>query len=133
MPFFLFILFRGFCFFNSVAIAAKLLQQKLAISKILIVDWVRFFFPFSTPEVTYSLRLNASKHLKMSIFKNLMSASIIKESCECLAAFMHHGVDPKLILLLKFYFVLIGYPSWQWNPAGILQRPQCSVHFPPSL
>ncbi|XP_058040057.1 histone deacetylase 5 isoform X3 [Ahaetulla prasina] len=29
----------GFCFFNSVAIAAKLLQQKLAISKILIVDW----------------------------------------------------------------------------------------------
>ncbi|XP_016850120.1 histone deacetylase 5 isoform X2 [Anolis carolinensis] len=29
----------GFCFFNSVAIAAKLLQQKLAISKILVVDW----------------------------------------------------------------------------------------------
>ncbi|KAK9395601.1 histone deacetylase 5 [Crotalus adamanteus] len=29
----------GFCFFNSVAIAAKLLQQKLAISKILILDW----------------------------------------------------------------------------------------------
>lgn len=29
----------GFCFFNSVAIAAKLLQQKLAMSKILIVDW----------------------------------------------------------------------------------------------
>ncbi|KAJ6654812.1 hypothetical protein lerEdw1_006501 [Lerista edwardsae] len=29
----------GFCFFNSVAIAAKLLQQKLAVSKILIVDW----------------------------------------------------------------------------------------------
>ncbi|KAM3821424.1 histone deacetylase 5 isoform 2-T2 [Vipera latastei] len=29
----------GFCFFNSIAIAAKLLQQKLAISKILIVDW----------------------------------------------------------------------------------------------
>ncbi|KAM9758906.1 histone deacetylase 7-like isoform 1-T2 [Menidia menidia] len=29
----------GFCFFNSVAIAAKQLQQKLNISKILIVDW----------------------------------------------------------------------------------------------
>ncbi|XP_060112641.1 histone deacetylase 5 isoform X3 [Heteronotia binoei] len=29
----------GFCFFNSVAIAAKLLQQKLAINKILVVDW----------------------------------------------------------------------------------------------
>ncbi|XP_075384943.1 histone deacetylase 4 [Tenrec ecaudatus] len=29
----------GFCYFNSVAIAAKLLQQRLSISKILIVDW----------------------------------------------------------------------------------------------
>ncbi|KAF7656575.1 hypothetical protein LDENG_00039010 [Lucifuga dentata] len=29
----------GFCFFNSVAIAAKQLQNKLNISKILIVDW----------------------------------------------------------------------------------------------
>ncbi|XP_012993566.3 histone deacetylase 7 isoform X3 [Esox lucius] len=29
----------GFCFFNSVAIAAKQLQRKLCISKILIVDW----------------------------------------------------------------------------------------------
>ncbi|XP_069490419.1 histone deacetylase 5 isoform X2 [Ambystoma mexicanum] len=29
----------GFCFFNSVAITAKLLQQKLNINKILIVDW----------------------------------------------------------------------------------------------
>lgn len=31
----------GFCFFNSVAIAAKLLQQKLDVRKILILDWVR--------------------------------------------------------------------------------------------
>uniref|UniRef100_UPI00398EBE7F histone deacetylase 4 n=1 Tax=Pristiophorus japonicus TaxID=55135 RepID=UPI00398EBE7F len=29
----------GFCYFNSVAIATKLLQQRLNISKILIVDW----------------------------------------------------------------------------------------------
>uniref|UniRef100_A0A3P9LQU9 Histone deacetylase n=1 Tax=Oryzias latipes TaxID=8090 RepID=A0A3P9LQU9_ORYLA len=29
----------GFCYFNSVAIAAKQLQQKLSVSKILIVDW----------------------------------------------------------------------------------------------
>uniref|UniRef100_A0A8C7M859 Histone deacetylase n=1 Tax=Oncorhynchus kisutch TaxID=8019 RepID=A0A8C7M859_ONCKI len=29
----------GFCYFNSVAIAAKLLQQRLSVSKILIVDW----------------------------------------------------------------------------------------------
>ncbi|XP_068275131.1 LOW QUALITY PROTEIN: histone deacetylase 5 [Nyctibius grandis] len=29
----------GFCFFNSVAIAAKLLQQKLSVGRVLIVDW----------------------------------------------------------------------------------------------
>ncbi len=29
----------GFCFFNSLAIAAKQLQQKLKVEKILIVDW----------------------------------------------------------------------------------------------
>ncbi|KAJ3587160.1 hypothetical protein NHX12_013550 [Muraenolepis orangiensis] len=29
----------GFCYFNSVAIAAKQLQQKLSASKVLIVDW----------------------------------------------------------------------------------------------
>ncbi|TMS18955.1 Histone deacetylase 7 [Larimichthys crocea] len=31
--------YGGFCFFNSVAIAAKQLQHKLNVSKILIVDW----------------------------------------------------------------------------------------------
>lgn len=30
----------GFCFFNSVAITTKLLQQKLNVGKVLIVDWV---------------------------------------------------------------------------------------------
>ncbi|KAM9766314.1 histone deacetylase 4-like isoform 2-T3 [Menidia menidia] len=29
----------GFCYFNSVAIAAKLLQRRLSVNKILIVDW----------------------------------------------------------------------------------------------
>lgn len=32
----------GFCFFNSVAIAAKLVQQNLNYQRILIVDWVCF-------------------------------------------------------------------------------------------
>jgi hypothetical protein len=36
----LFPFLRGFCYFNSVAVAAKLLQQRLNVSKILIVDWV---------------------------------------------------------------------------------------------
>lgn len=30
----------GFCYFNSVAIAAKLLQKELNVNKILIFDWV---------------------------------------------------------------------------------------------
>ncbi|XP_036713245.1 histone deacetylase 4 isoform X5 [Balaenoptera musculus] len=29
----------GFCYFNSVAVAAKLLQQRLSVSKTLVVDW----------------------------------------------------------------------------------------------
>ncbi|XP_061044999.1 histone deacetylase 4 isoform X5 [Eubalaena glacialis] len=29
----------GFCYFNSVAVAAKLLQQRLCVSKTLVVDW----------------------------------------------------------------------------------------------
>uniref|UniRef100_A0AAR2IQ77 Histone deacetylase n=1 Tax=Pygocentrus nattereri TaxID=42514 RepID=A0AAR2IQ77_PYGNA len=38
-PSHLFFICRGFCFFNSVAVTAKLLQQKLGVGKILIVDW----------------------------------------------------------------------------------------------
>lgn len=36
----------GFCFFNSIAVAAKLLQQKFDLRRILIVDWVRLQFIF---------------------------------------------------------------------------------------
>ena len=32
--------FRGFCYFNSVAIAARLLRLKLSVERVLIVDWV---------------------------------------------------------------------------------------------
>lgn len=39
-PFLLTLPCRGFCYFNSVAIAAKLLQQRLSVSKTLVVDWV---------------------------------------------------------------------------------------------
>lgn len=42
-------LLRGFCFFNSVAISAKLLQQKLSVGRILIVDWVRSPLGMGTP------------------------------------------------------------------------------------
>lgn len=40
---------RGFCFFNSVAIAARQLQQKGKLSKILIVDWVSPLCPPACP------------------------------------------------------------------------------------
>lgn len=40
---------RGFCYFNSVAIAAKLLQQRLDVSKTLIVDWVSGALPRQGP------------------------------------------------------------------------------------
>lgn len=30
----------GFCFFNSIAVACRLLQQRQAVRRILIVDWV---------------------------------------------------------------------------------------------
>ena len=39
---------RGFCYFNSVAIAARLLRLKLSVERVLIVDWVSSVtFPFS--------------------------------------------------------------------------------------
>ena len=34
----------GFCFFNSVSIAAKLLLQKLDLRRILVLDWVRISY-----------------------------------------------------------------------------------------
>lgn len=33
----------GFCFFNSIAVACRLLQQRQATQRILIVDWVILF------------------------------------------------------------------------------------------
>ena len=34
----------GFCFFNSIAIAAKQLRMKHKLERILVVDWVNLFF-----------------------------------------------------------------------------------------
>jgi len=36
----------GFCFFNSIAVACRLLQQRQAVRRILIVDWVRSMYIF---------------------------------------------------------------------------------------
>jgi len=35
-----YVFFRGFCYFNSVAIAAKQMREKLKMKRILILDWV---------------------------------------------------------------------------------------------
>ena len=32
--------YRGFCYFNNVAIAARLLRLKMSVERVLIVDWV---------------------------------------------------------------------------------------------
>jgi hypothetical protein len=32
--------FRGFCYFNSVAIAARLLRLRMSVEKVLVIDWV---------------------------------------------------------------------------------------------
>jgi len=34
---------KGFCYFNSVAIAAKLLCMKMAVERVMILDWVSLF------------------------------------------------------------------------------------------
>lgn len=45
---FIYLLSRGFCYFNSVAIAAKLLCMKMAVERVMIIDWVRVLFPVYT-------------------------------------------------------------------------------------
>ena len=35
-----FFFFRGFCYFNSVAIAARLLRLRMSVEKVLVIDWV---------------------------------------------------------------------------------------------
>lgn len=37
----------GFCFFNNVAVAARVVQQQTSIKRILILDWCVFFFASS--------------------------------------------------------------------------------------
>ena len=37
---------RGFCYFNSIAIAAKQLREKYKLNKILVVDWVSYMMLF---------------------------------------------------------------------------------------
>lgn len=53
---------RGFCFFNSVAIAAKQLQHKLNVSKILILDWVRTTTSITGPH------MGRNKHTNTHMF-----------------------------------------------------------------
>lgn len=62
----------GFCFFNSIAIAAKLLRQRVPeMKRILIVDWVSIFSPSFIPYLLLSLFLHrmcimATAHSKHS-------------------------------------------------------------------
>lgn len=40
----------GFCFFNSIAVACRLLQQRQGLRRILIVDWVCLVQYFNNKE-----------------------------------------------------------------------------------
>lgn len=73
---------RGFCYFNSVAIAAKLLQQRLNVSKILIVDWVSKcpFFPFGRAGGRDSGWVSSCKGKLSKSVENLMPA-VCKPNC----------------------------------------------------
>lgn len=59
---------RGFCFFNSVAIAAKQLQHKLNVSKILIVDWVRTQHRTSITVPHMARNKQTNTHMFLSVY-----------------------------------------------------------------
>lgn len=44
----------GFCFFNSVAIAAKIVRQRTDVQRVLIVDWVSNLYQSSYSPVSQS-------------------------------------------------------------------------------
>lgn len=64
----------GFCFFNSVAIAARLLRLKLPeIRKVLIVDWVILFFFLLFSKVNLILfMINRMFTMEMALSKYFM-------------------------------------------------------------
>lgn len=107
----------GFCFFNSVAIAARLLQQKLDIRKILILDWVR---------------ANLASFLFL-VFRRCSSVYVAARRVYCDRddgnSCSGYAVSPldENRRLDQFTFCL-GRPSWERDAANVLRRPTGAVH-----
>lgn len=94
----------GFCFFNSVAIAARLLHQKLDIRKILILDWVR---ADSLPRI----------YVDFPPFIATATNGIRSVG----------PLDDENRRLDQFTFCL-GCPSWERDAANVLRRSTGAVH-----
>lgn len=65
----------GFCFFNSIAVACRLLQQRQAVRRILIVDWVcslhifieKIYFIILSIQYVYRMFIMVTVHNKFSM------------------------------------------------------------------
>jgi hypothetical protein len=65
----------GFCFFNSVAIAAKLLLQKLDLRKILILDWVSLVTATAHPRYPSSPSSSSSSSSSFALRRKLVGST----------------------------------------------------------
>lgn len=140
---------RGFCFFNSVAVACKQLQQQGKASKVLIVDWVSlppapweesgagaqcpiFHEPAGLPQkgshpgdspgptTSTSYSLCCWGREGVSGHSYWGLAGIMRTPLPCgPGAQFQHGPPA-------------GCAPWQWHAAGLLPGPQCAVHLPAS-
>lgn len=106
----------GFCFFNSVAIAARLLQQKLDVRKILILDWVRANLDFL---FLVSRRFSPVHQLLVARIAIATTGTRARD----------YAVSPldENRRLDRFTFCL-GCPSWERDAANVLRRPTGAVH-----
>lgn len=88
---------RGFCYFNSIAIAAKQLQHKLSVCKILIVDWVRQLVS-SVLMLVFSLLL--------CILKKTDCDNSVIMVCSVTACLWHSMVNLSPVLLTMYYNIV---------------------------
>jgi Deacetylases, including yeast histone deacetylase and acetoin utilization protein len=103
----------GFCFFNSVAVAAKLLIQRLDLKRVLILDWVSGlivclssdgrektqYFPFRCWVNTRTPESNPLKYLESKNEYKFLSVVGIEPGTLCMAS-KRLTVSPNLVSCL---------------------------------